>query len=40
MITSGDGGGLPLPQNGLEWLALIAVILLVVWLVRRWLDDG
>ena len=39
-MVSGGGGGLPIPQNITEWLGLAAAILLILWVVRRWLDQG
>jgi hypothetical protein len=40
MISTGGGGGLPMPQNSTEWLALGLALLLIVWVVRQWLDQG
>jgi hypothetical protein len=39
MITGGAGGSLPLPQTPSEWLALGLALLVVVWVVKAWLDD-
>jgi len=39
VITGGAGGALPLPQTGTEWLALGLAVLIVVWVVKQWLDD-
>ena len=38
MFFGGEGGGLPLPHSATEWLALAIAIVLIVWLVKRWLD--
>ena len=38
MFFGGDGSGLPLPQNGLEWLGMIIALVLVVWVLKRWWD--
>jgi hypothetical protein len=38
MISSGGGGGFPLPQSGIEWIGVIVAILLIVWVAKRWLD--
>jgi len=40
MISSGGAGGLPMPNSPAEWLGLVAAIVLVVWVVNRWLDQG
>jgi len=40
MIFGGQGGGLPLPQSAVEWLAVVIAIVLVIWVARRWLDEG
>jgi hypothetical protein len=39
-MVSGGGGGLPMPQTTTEWLGLAAAIVLIVWVVKRWLDRG
>ena len=39
-MVSGGGGSLPMPQTTTEWLGLAAAIVLIVWVVRRWLDRG
>ncbi len=40
MISSGGGGGLPVPQNATEWLALAGAVLILMWIVRRLFDNG
>jgi hypothetical protein len=40
MFFGGGGGGLRIPHNRTEWLALAVAIVLVVWLVRKWMDAG
>jgi hypothetical protein len=38
MIFTGGGGSLPIPNTPTEWLGLVVVIVLVVWLIRQWLE--
>jgi hypothetical protein len=40
MFFSGGGADLPLPNTPVEWLGLVLAIVLVIWLIRRWLDQG
>ncbi len=40
MIFGGEGGGLPLPQGAMEWLAFAIAIRLVIWAGKKWLDEG
>jgi hypothetical protein len=40
MVSSGGAGGLPMPNSPTEWLGLVAAILLIAWVAKKWLDQG
>ena len=40
MFTGGGAGNLPVPQTPTEWLAMGIALLLIVYVVKKWMDDN
>ena len=38
MFTNFGGGDLALPQTPTEWVIFAVVVVVIVWVVRGWLD--